>query len=271
MVHKMDFNVTDFNVRLRTIRIRDLLLGILVSFALTIILCIIFPVISDSGDLLTVIFIVFLIGFFAWALRGTHGLKENFSKIFEPENKREIFYVFLINILFAFIVVAFFTSLDVFYSFLSPENVPMLDMTPEYMDPITFFFECLSSIVLAPIIEELVFRGVLFNRLKIRVGILGAMLISSGIFAIGHEFGGITSAFLFGICMCLIYLKTDDILITMSIHFINNLVAVILEAGGFDTFLFQMPLLPITLLISIIAGLLIIVYIYQNVKLLTDW
>ena len=163
----------------------------------------------------------------------------------------------------------FFSSIDAVANFLYPENVPMLDMTPEYIDPITFFFDALTSIIFAPILEELIFRGVLFNRLKIRIGIIGAMLISSGIFAIGHEFGGILSAFLFGLCMCIIYLKTDNILMTMSIHFLNNLVAVFLEAGGLDAYLFQMPMLPITLIVSIISGLLIIVYIYQNVKQLT--
>ena len=95
------------------------------------------------------------------------------------------------------------------------------------------------------------------------------MIISSAIFAIGHEFGGITSAFLFGMCMCIIYLKTDNILMTMSIHFINNLVAVILETGNLDAFLFQMPFVPITLMLSVISGLLIIIYIFKETKLLT--
>ena len=113
------------------------------------------------------------------------------------------------------------------------------------------------------------FRGVLFNRLKIRTGVIAAMIISSAIFAIGHEFGGIISAFLFGMCMCIIYLKTDNILMTMSIHFINNLVAVILESGNFDAFLFQMPFLPITLIVSVISGILILIYIYKNIKRLT--
>ena len=145
----------------------------------------------------------------------------------------------------------------------------MLDFTPEYIDPLTFLLDAISSIIFAPILEELVFRGVLFNRLKIRTGIIAAMVISSAIFALGHEVGGIISAFLFGMCMCIIYLKTDNILMTMSIHFINNLVAVILEVGNLDAFLFQMPFAPITLLVSVISGLLIILYIFKETKILT--
>ena len=264
----MDFDVTDFNVRLRTIRIRELLLAFIIALVIVVVIGSEFPAIGADENLTLIIFLLLMLAFFLWSLRGTHGLKTNFSKLFEKENRWEIFYIFLINILFAFIVVALFTSMDVFLNYLYPENIPMLDPVVEYMDPMTFLFDAISSIIFAPILEELMFRGVLFNRLKIRIGIVAAMIISSAIFAIGHDFGGIISAFLFGMCMCIIYLKTDNILMTMSVHFINNFVAVFLEAGGLDAYLFQMPLLPITLLISIISGLLIIVYIYQNTKLL---
>lgn len=265
----MDFDVTNFNVRLRTIRIRELIAVAIVGFIVTVLLAAFMPELGDNEYLVIMPFVAVILLFFVWALRGTHGLRDNFSKIQEVENRKEIFYIFLINLLFAFIVVAFFSNLDIFYGLLYPDNVPMLDMTPEYLDPFSFFMEVLSSILIAPILEELVFRGVLFNRLKIRTGIIAAMLISSFIFAIGHEVGGITSAFLFGMCMCVIYLKTDNILMTMSIHFINNLVAVFLEYGGLDTYLFQMPMAPITLIVSVISGLLIVVYLYQNIKALT--
>ncbi|WP_304093559.1 CPBP family intramembrane glutamic endopeptidase [Methanobrevibacter ruminantium] len=161
---------------------------------------------------------------------------------------------------------AFFANFDILYGSVYPDMEPLLDFTPTPFDPISFIFDVISSVILAPIIEELFFRGVLFNRLKIRTGIIAAMIISSALFAIGHEFGGITSAFLFGICMCIIYMKTDNILMTMSIHFLNNLVAVLLEVGNADAFLFQMPVAPITLLLSIVSGLLILVYIVEEMK-----
>ncbi len=267
----MDFDVVDFNVRLRTIRIRELVIALAIAFFITVVIATAFPAIGEDENLALVPFLLIILLFFAWALRGTKGLGNDFSKLFETQNRKEILYIFLLNILFAFIIMAFISSLDVIANLLDPGNVPMLDMTPEYIDPITFLSDSLISIICAPILEELIFRGVLFNRLKIRIGIVGAMLISSGIFAIGHEFGGILSAFLFGMCMCVIYLKTDNILMSMSIHFINNLVAVILEAGALDTYLFQMPMLPITLIVSVISGILIIIYIYKHIKMFTDW
>ena len=35
----------------------------------------------------------------------------------------------------------------------------------------------------------------LLNRLKLRIGIIPAILVSSFLFGIGHEFGGMISAF----------------------------------------------------------------------------
>ena len=262
----MDFNVTDFNVRLRTIRLREAVLAIVIGFILNVVLVVIFPPLGENENLVIMPLLCFVLLFFIWALRGTHGLDDDFSKLFERGNRRELFYVFLINLLFVFLIVALFANFDILYGFVYPEMEPLLDFTPTPFDPIYFIFEVISSVILAPILEELFFRGVLFNRLKIRTGVIVAMIISSALFAIGHEFGGITSAFLFGICMCIIYLKTDNILMTMSIHFLNNLVAVILEAVNADAFLFQMPVAPITGIVSVIAGLLIIVYIFEEIK-----
>ena len=262
----MDFNVTDFNVRLRTIKIRELVLAIVIAFILTVILSLIFPIIEVYDDLLLICLLFFLFAFFIYALKGTTGLKEDFNKLFERENRREILYVMIINLLFAFIIVALFSSLDTFLGFVDPEWTSVLDFTPTAVDPVVFLFESFTAIIVAPIIEELVFRGILFNRFKIRIGIIPAMILSSFLFAIGHEFGGMISAFVFGMCMCVIYLKTDNILMSMSIHFLNNLLATIMDLMAIDAFVFKMPILPITLLISIVSGLLIIIYLYQEIK-----
>lgn len=262
----MDFDVTDFNVRLRTIRLRELALAILVAFIIAVVVVLCVPFTENDGDLVVMPLLIFMLLFFAWALRGTHGLKNNFSKLFERDNRREIFYIFLINILFAFIFVSIISNLDIFINFVYPEYMPAPDLLPEVMDPSSLLLDILSSIIIAPVLEELIFRGVLFNRLKIRIGIIPAMLLSSGIFALGHEFGGITSAFVFGICMCIIYLKTDNILMTMSIHFLNNLVAVFIDATGLEQYLLQLPLAPIVLLLSILSGLLILLYILENFR-----
>ena len=99
----MDKRVTDFNVRLRTIRIRDLIVGIIITAIITGILTVIFPEIFESDELFFIV--LFLIGalMFVWALRGTRGLDQNIENIFEENNRKELLYVFAINLLFAFL------------------------------------------------------------------------------------------------------------------------------------------------------------------------
>ncbi|MEE1134867.1 MAG: CPBP family intramembrane glutamic endopeptidase, partial [Methanobrevibacter sp.] len=72
-------------------------------------------------------------------------------------------------------------------------------------------FSFLATIVVSPISEELIFRGVFLNRLKLIVPTTFAVLISSLLFASLHGFGSIFSAFIFAVCVAILYLKTDNI------------------------------------------------------------
>jgi membrane protease YdiL (CAAX protease family) len=150
-------------------------------------------------------------------------------------------------------------------SWISGFDIDTVDITAG-----AILFEIVSSVIFAPLMEELIFRGVLFNRLKIRVGILPAMLISSFIFGIGHSYGSITSAFLFGICMCILYMKTDNILVPMSVHFINNVVATVLEFTQLDLVIGQMPWLIPATVIALISTVLLVKYIVQETSTLKN-
>ena len=161
----MDFSVTDFNVRLRTIRLREVVLAIVIGFVLNVVLVVIFPTLGES-DLIIMPLFVFVLLFF---------LSDDFSKLFERDNRREIFYIFLINLLFVFLIVAFFANLDILFGSAYPDMEPLMDFTPTYYDTSSLVLEVITSIILAPIIEELLFRGVLFNRLKIRTGIMNSV------------------------------------------------------------------------------------------------
>lgn len=84
------------------------------------------------------------------------------------------------------------------------------------------FYKFILLVILAPIFEEFIFRGVILNRLKLRWGSSIAIIISSMLFAILHVSLAFIGAFLFGIMMCIVYIKTKNIFITMFIHCINN-------------------------------------------------
>lgn len=264
----MDFNVKKFNVRLRTIKIWELVIGIVLSVLALGIISLVFPEIGYDDNLLFSVLLFFLLLFFIFALRGTSGLKQNFSNVFEVKTRKEILYIFAINLLFAYIFTCIISGFDLLNGLLNPTWITSLEVETVDMTADVILLECIATIIFAPLLEELVFRGVLFNRLKIRTGIIPAMLISSALFAIGHDFGGITSAFLFGICMCILYLKTDNILVPISVHFTNNAVATLLTYTNIDFYLSQMPWLIPTTVLALIATVLLIRYIINELKVL---
>lgn len=262
----MDKDALDFNVRLRTIKITDLIVGTIITAIVTGILMVVFPQIGESDELFLIVLLLIGTLMFAWALKGTKGLDNNIENLFKESNRKEVLYVFLINLLFAFLFMFAVSSVDILSGLNDPNWISMWDVDVYHVDSSVVVLEAIGAIIFAPLIEELVFRGILFNRLKIRTGIFPAMIISSIIFAVGHDFGSMTSAFLFGICMCILFLKTDNILIPMSVHFLNNLVATVLEVTQLDILLAKSPLVFPSLIISIIATVLLIRYIYVECK-----
>lgn len=260
----MDKSVENFNLRLRTVKIHDLIIGMLLAVILTGISMVIFPEIEANDDLFIIVLLIFMSLFFVWCLRGTTGLANNFRNLFVESTRNEILYVFAINLIFAFLFLFFITVIDMFIGMNDPSWVSVLDIDSVDVAPGAFLFTAITSIIFAPVLEELIFRGVLFNRLKIRVGIIPAMIFSSLLFGIGHDFGGITSAFLFGMCMCILYLKTDNILVPMSVHFTNNVVATILEITSFDLYIIQFPWIILLGIITLIGTVLLVKYIIQE-------
>ena len=89
-----------------------------------------------------------------------------------------------------------------------------------------------------------------------------AIIMTSILFGALHSYGSIISAVVFGVCMCIIYLKTKNILTCMLAHFINNLLAELfihIDSGNLiftnDIFIFVFSILAIVSLYLIIVSL----------------
>ncbi len=82
----------------------------------------------------------------------------------------------------------------------------------------------LDSIVWAPVVEEITFRGVLYATFRRRLGAGPAVLVSAGIFALVHGYGtmGFISVFWSGILWALAYERTRSLLPGILGHAINN-------------------------------------------------
>lgn len=76
--------------------------------------------------------------------------------------------------------------------------------------------------VIPAIVEELIFRGIIYNGLK-QYGKVTAIVVSAVLFSLIH--GNIDQTvypFLFGLILAYIMFKTDNIIYSMLAHFINN-------------------------------------------------
>ena len=88
----------------------------------------------------------------------------------------------------------------------------------------------ISIVIFAPLIEEILFRGILLQRWSVKWGILPGIVMSSLIFGCLHfnVFGLIN----FGFVMALLYLRTKTLFVPIIFHAINNFIAVVMEIGA---------------------------------------
>lgn len=87
------------------------------------------------------------------------------------------------------------------------------------------FISMLITVVGAPIMEELFFRAIIFKRISRKFNIYIGIVISSLVFGLLHIELAIIGAFIFGLACCILYIKYKNILIPMTVHFLNNLIA----------------------------------------------
>ena len=88
-------------------------------------------------------------------------------------------------------------------------------------------FMFIATVIISPIFEEILYRGLMYNKLKEISNAFIGVLISSILFALLHipKYGfGINTFFLFlvGILLAYCYEKTNNIYVPIFVHSINN-------------------------------------------------
>lgn len=85
----------------------------------------------------------------------------------------------------------------------------------------------ISVAVITPFVEEFLFRGIIFDKMRNRWSIATAAIVSSLIFGVLHVY--ILGSFVFGIVLCLLYVETNSLFVPIGIHFLNNFTAFLLS------------------------------------------
>lgn len=93
-------------------------------------------------------------------------------------------------------------------------------------NPLFIFVICL----LAPILEEIVFRKVIFGSLFPHLGFLMSTIISSFIFGVIHlDLQHLLIYILIGIVFSYLYVKTKKIIIPIFAHILMNIIVILLQ------------------------------------------
>lgn len=114
-----------------------------------------------------------------------------------------------------------------------------------------------AAVFLAPVIEELLFRGVLWSILQENKGTVTAVIVTTVYFVFLHlTLNNAFSAILIGICGSMFILFTGSIIPSIVIHLLNNLLVTIL--GYSDIMHLQIEKLDSILTISSLLIFLVI-------------
>lgn len=113
----------------------------------------------------------------------------------------------------------------------APDHLIWIMDQPFFPDDQHFLLDTanfLLAVVIAPVMEELVFRGLILQRLIVKYKPATAVLVSSIIFGLLHVESW-PSATVFGIIMCQLFIHTRNLWVPIMIHIANNVVAVLLN------------------------------------------
>ncbi len=95
--------------------------------------------------------------------------------------------------------------------------------------PEQFALVLLAGAVVAPIVEEIYFRGYVFRAYLDQKGIWQALLFSSGLFALVHlDLAALIPIFVVGVMLSLLYYRTHSIIPGIAAHAVNNAIAFLL-------------------------------------------
>ena len=243
-----------FNDKLKKITLKELLSLIIILFVIQYFINALNIVHIDSFWIY-----IFIIFYFIFKLKTEiFSIRLDILEVFSPDILKTTLAVVVLNIFFSYgmlylsnSILDFVPSVNLFNSFLTGSLI--------------------ATIFISPISEELIFRGVFLNRLQLAVPVVFAVLISSLLFAALHSFGSIFSAFIFGVCIAILYLKTDNIFVPIFAHFLNNLFAEIIVVMDPNKILFtNISVVLVMSILAIVSFVIILIFIIGNLKNLNN-
>jgi membrane protease YdiL (CAAX protease family) len=214
------------------LKVRGLALAFLViSIGLGVILGIINPQLASPKNALFVptVYILVMTLVCLWVLQRCHHTRIDLKRIVGQLPER-VQWLRLVGLVLAIILFSIGSFLISFYglSFIAPsfveatlndESLAVRTTAPALQNLLMF----LSMIIVAPITEEFLFRGIIMHRWAEKWGIFSSLIVSSIVFGFLHP--NVIGLSMFGLVMGLLYIKTRTLLVPIFCHTLNNLIA----------------------------------------------
>lgn len=142
---------------------------------------------------------------------------------------------------------------------------PGYQQVAEILYSAPLWMQLLGTGLIAPVCEELIFRGLLYNRLKEHTSVNMAMFLSSLFFGMYH--GNIVQmiyAMALGYLMAYVYEKYHSFFAALLFHAVANIVSVLITETGIFDFMYSSQLM------MLLSGSLGIVVVLMGVRLIRD-
>ena len=129
-------------------------------------------------------------------------------------------YVFILPLLFAVLIFSVWILNLLGYK---PEPQPVFEVFMEEKRGGFLLFFVIFVSVLGPIIEEIFFRGFMYNAIKKHIGIIGAAFISASVFSLLHtNIVGFFPIMILGLLLAYLYERTGSLVASMTVHVVHN-------------------------------------------------
>lgn len=142
------------------------------------------------------------------------------------ENVLKSLYFYFLSYIIILLIINVYINLAEFIPFINNSyNKFMSVMDPKVGQTLeTKVYMFMFVVILAPMLEELIFRGILYNEIKKYYSDKHTVFITAVLFSIAHlNIIQSTYTFVLGICLGYIIYKYKNIKLTIFIHFINNI------------------------------------------------
>lgn len=156
------------------------------------------------------------------------------------------------------------------YSYIFNHNFTVIKSTQKIFEfDSSAYINLISIIIIAPIIEEIVFRKFIFMQLLKKNSVLVSILVSSFCFSLIHfqDLSNLLPTFVSGIFLSVIFFQSKNIIYPIIMHFLNNVIVSLFALyNTIPTYFQEIKFSPLYWLITL-SGLAIVVI---STKLFVD-